>query len=122
MAEDGNDWKVAGRGKKKRNPAIGGTNTESSELKGVPPRNFWQFSVTRLDEKTTDDAVRRVLHLAGVEVREIWMLNSKIKGTRTAKIRVAREHREKAKNQSIWPLHCQIRDWEFGRRKGEVAK
>ena len=122
MANDGNEWKIAGRKKKGKKPSVSGTNTDNGELKGVPLRDYWQFSVTRLEERTTDDAVRRVLHSAGVEVQEVWMLNSKFRGTKTAKIRVAREHREKAKNQSIWPIHCQIRDWEFGRKKADSAQ
>ena len=77
--------------------------------------------MTRLEETTTDDAVRRHLHSAGIEVKEIWMLTSKIKGTKTAKIRVAKEHRERAKDAKLWPIHCQIRDWEFGPKKIKVS-
>ena len=117
LREDGGEWKIAGQKKRNKKPSVSGTNTETGELKGVPPRDYWQFSVTRLDEKTTDDAVRRALHRAGVEVRDVWMLKSKFRGTKTAKIRVAREHRDKAKNRELWPLYCQIRDWEFGPRK-----
>ena len=117
LRDNEDEWKDPRGRKKTKKASISGTNTDDRELKGVPPRDFWQFSVTRLDEKTTDDAVRRFLHKAGVEVKEVWMLPSKFKGTKTAKIRVAREHREKAKAKSIWPLHCLIRDWDFSRRK-----
>ena len=85
----------------------------------IVSRDFWQFSVSRLKETTTDDAVRRHLQSAGIEVREVWMLASKFKGTKTAKIRVAKEHKDRAKSASIWPVHCQIRDWEFGPKKGQ---
>ena len=81
LRENQNEWKHKGQGKKTKRPSVKGTNKESGDLKGVPPRNFWQFSVTRLDEKTSDDAVRRALHKAGVEVHEVWMLSSKFKGT-----------------------------------------
>ena len=112
------DWQIASRGKKQKKPVVNGTSSNGG-LKGVPnkTRDFWQFSVTRLEEKTTEDAVRRHLQGSGIEVREIWMLGSKVKGTRTAKIRVAREHRERAKNPELWPIHCQIRDWDYGQRK-----
>ena len=97
---------------------ITGSN-ESTGLKGVAKqtRDYWQFSVNRLDESTTEEAVRRHLHQQGIEVKEIWMLKSQIKGTRTAKIRVAREHKERATSGKIWPLHCQVRDWDFSQSK-----
>ena len=106
------------KSQKAKKPSIAGTNRDGG-LKGVPlqTRDFWQFSVTRLEETTTEDAVRRHLHNAGIEVKEVWMLSSKIKGTKTAKIRVAKEHRDRAKCATLWPLYSQIRDWEFGPRK-----
>ena len=67
----------------------------------------------RLEVNTTIDSVRSHLHRAGVEVIDVWLLNSQIKGTKTAKVRVAREHRDKAKNPALWPIHCVIRDWNF---------
>ena len=70
-----------------------------------------------LEKNTTENDVRRHLQKEGVEVREIWMLESKFKGTSTAKIRVAKEHRFKATNPSIWPIHCRIRDWDFQAKK-----
>ena len=123
LRNNGNEWKVADRGKKRKKPALLGTNIDGG-LKGVliPSRDYWQFSVTRLEEQTTDDAVRRHLHSAGIEVKDIWMLGSKLKGTRTAKIRVAKEHKERAKDPSLWPVHCQIRDWEFGPKKTKTVQ
>ena len=104
--------------KKQQKPITG--NNKDCGLKGVPPRDHWQFSVNRLEEKTTDDEVRRHLHKQGIEVRDVWMLRSNIKGTKTAKIKVARAHRERAKNVAIWPPHCRIRDWVFGSDKNDT--
>ena len=121
MKEREDSWQVVTKSQKPKKPSISGTNRDGG-LKGVPlrSRDFWQFSVTRLEATTTDDAVRRHLHNAGIEVKEVWMLGSKIKGTKTAKIRVAKEHRERAKSAALWPVHCQIRDWEFGPRESKV--
>ena len=60
------------------------------------------------------------MHENGIEVHDVWMLNSKFKGTKTAKIRVAKEHRKKATNNAIWPLGCFVRDWEFTPKKDEA--
>ena len=122
LGKNGEEWKVAGRGKSVKKPAIKGTNNESG-LKGVPPQSkiWYQFSVTRLDVTTSQDDVRRHLHQSGIEVKEIWLLNSQLKGTKTAKVRVSIEHRERAKNPALWPLYSRISDWDFSRpRKGKV--
>ena len=66
-----------------------------------PGRSWWQFSVTRLEDTTSDDAVRHHLQKAGVEVKEVWLLRSKIKRTKTAKVKDAREHRDKAINPAL---------------------
>ena len=123
LGKNGKDWKVAGKKKKAQKPAVIGTN-ETSGLKGVPPRSksHWTFSVTRLDDHTTIDLVRRHLHQSGIEVIDVWLLNSQVKGTKTAKIKVAKEHRERAKNASIWPLHCRIKDWDFESAKNRHHK
>ena len=120
LRDNGNEWRIAGGNKRPKKPSVIGTDSAGG-LKGVPSRtlSFWQYSVTYLDGKTTNDDVRKNLHKHGIEVREIWMLNSQVKGTRTAKIRVAREHKDRAKNPSIWPLHSRIQDWDFGRKKRE---
>ena len=105
------------RGKRSVKPVIG--TSEGSGLKGVPPRalTWFQFSVTRLEENTSDQAVLRHLQSHGIEVKEVWMLSSQIEGTKTAKVRVAREHKERAKAPSLWPVHSRIKDWEFDRNK-----
>ena len=110
--DNGGEWKTKGRKKDKRKTAATGTNSIAC-LKGVPPmsQQFAQFAVYRLQEQTTPDDVRKHLHKEGIEVKDVWMLGSIIKGTKTAKVRVAREHEKRAKNPSIWPIHCQIRDW-----------
>ena len=103
-----------------KKPAVVETDNEGG-LRGVAPRShsFHQFSITYLNENTTCDEIRRHLHTKGVEVRQIWLLNSNVKGTKTAKIRVEKEQEMRAKNPAIWPLHSRIRDWDFSRTKKE---
>ena len=116
------EWKIAGRKKKTKKPAVVGTDHEGG-LKGVAPSSlhFAQFSVTYLDESTTIDEIRRHLHTKGIEVKQIWLLNSKVKGAKTAKVRVEKEQEMRAKNPAIWPLHSRVRDWDFTRTEREVT-
>ena len=108
-------WNLAqARNKKKIVPITGQVvKTNDGELEGVPPivRDFWDLSVSRLKETATADKVRSHLHKYGIEVKDVFILSSKIRGTKSAKVRVAREHRERAKSPDIWPQHCRIADW-----------
>ena len=84
-------------------------------LKGVTsfPRDYWDLSVRRLVDSTTEEQVRRQLHFHGIEVKEIFILPSHFKGTKAAKVRVALEHREKAQKDHVWPKGCQVSDWIY---------
>ena len=68
-------------------------------------------------DTATADKVKSHLHKFGIEVRDVFILSSKIQGTKSAKVRVAREHRDRAKSPEIWPQHCKIADWVNFKRK-----
>ena len=82
-------------------------------LEGVAPfvKNHWIVFVSCLSESTTDEKVLRHLQDNGIEVKDVFLLNSKRKGTKSAKVRVAIEHRDRVKDENIWPLHCRVQDW-----------
>ena len=84
-----------------------------SELEGVAPyvRDYWEISVTRLAETTTADQIKSHLHKKGIEVKDVFILSSKIKGTKSAKVRVLVEHKSRVKAPEIWPTHCRVSDW-----------
>ena len=113
LKENNSSWLVKARKNKKSVTVIGKEN--SSALKGVAPvsRNYWDLSVSRLAESTTDDQVKRHLQNHGIEVKEVFVFASKIRGTKSAKVRVSIEHRDKAKNGELWPLYCRIQDWIY---------
>ena len=105
---------VVARNKKKIIPVTGQVvKSSDDDLEGVPPvtRDFWDLSVSRLKETATADKVKSHLHKYGIEVKDVFILSSKIRGTKSAKVRVAREHRDRAKSPDIWPQHCKIADW-----------
>ena len=78
--------------------------------------------MSRLKESVTADKVKSHLHKFGIEVKDVFILSSKIQGTKSAKVRVAREHKDRAKSPDIWPMHCKIADWVNFRRKNRSDK
>ena len=86
---------------------------DANILEAVPsaPRDFWDISVSRLKDTTTDDQIRRQLHQHGIEVKDIFLIPSKIKGTKAARVRVFREHRNRVKEAKVWPVGCRVADW-----------
>ena len=101
------------RGRKKILPVIG--TGASSALEGVAPakRDFWEISVSRLKEDTTGDKVKSFLQTHGIEVKDVFVFSSKIKGTVAAKVRVALEHKQRVKESSLWPPHVRVQDWIY---------
>ena len=51
------------------------------------------------------------LHGKGIEVREVFVFPSKIKGTVAAKVRVNLEHKDRALAADTWPPHLRISSW-----------
>ena len=94
-------------------------NSVDDGLEGVAPyiRDFWDISVSRLKESTAADKVKTHLQKYGIEVREVFILASKIKGTKAAKVRVALEQKDRVKLPEIWPQHCKVADWINFNRK-----
>ena len=122
LRDNGGQWRTKTRRKGRQQTSVG-TN-RNAILKAVPPESkiYGQFAIYRLEDKTTADSVRRHLHEKGIEVANVWMLGSSINGTKTAKVRVAKAHEDRAKDPSIWPLHCRIRDWDESKTRGQKQR
>ena len=120
--KNGDQWHTKSRSRNKKSTSIG--RKRESGLKAVPPesKSYGLFAIYRLEASTSADAVRHHLHQQGIEVGDVWMLGSSIKGTKTAKVRVAKAHEQRAKDPSIWPLHCRIRDWDNDKTRGQRSK
>ena len=104
-------WLTKARKAKKAETVVG--NREDGELLGVAPRvkDFFDLFVSNLTETITDFQLKTYLQGHAIEVKDVWLLNSKKKGTKSAKVRIAIEHRNKAKDAGIWPKHIHIKDW-----------
>ena len=104
-------WLIQARKNKKISSVVG--KRQGGILEGVAPltRDYVEVFVSRLSESSTIDKVKCHLHDHGIEVKDVFLLNSKRKGTKSAKVRVALEHRDKVKDENVWPLHCRVQDW-----------
>ena len=107
----GKSWLDAVREKRKTETIIG--CKEGGDLEGVAPRikDFWDLFISNLSDKATDFQIKSHLQSHGIEVKEVWILNSKKKGTKSAKARIAIEHKEKAKQSSVWSKFIRVQDW-----------
>ena len=116
------DWLSNARKKKNSVRVVG--QEKSSSLEGVPPvtRDYWDLSVSRLSLTATPDRVKHHLQAHNIDVREVFVFDSKIKGTKSAKVRVSIEHRDKAKNGNLWPEHTFVQDWFYKPKPSKDAK
>ena len=120
-----NSWIDIAR-KRKKITSVTGTG-EASVLEGVerPKRDFWEIAVSRLKEGTTEDKVKTHLQGKGIEVREVFVFPSKIKGTVAAKVRVELAHKDRALDAGSWPPHLRISSWAYkpkAARKNEAPR
>ena len=77
--------------------------------------------MSRLSPSVTPDKFKSHLHTHGIEVRDVFVLSSRIKWTKAAEVRVALEHRDRAKLANILPQHCIVADWiNFGKKRKSV--
>ena len=108
-----NNWIDATRKKKKIVPVSG--SGVASVLEGVPKakRDYWDISISRLKEGATEEKVKTHLQSQGIEVKEVFVFPSKIKGTVAAKVRVAIEHKDRILNGDLWPNGLQISSWMY---------
>jgi hypothetical protein len=112
--------------RKKENivPIIGnGTDSILKDVAHTPKakKDFWEVSVSHLEETTIADQVKSHLHQHGIKVRDVWVFASKIKGTKSSRVRITLEQRERIKDPKVWPLGCIIQDW-IKKPKSEVPK
>ena len=108
-----NNWITIERKRKKISPVTG--SGEASVLEGVaiekPRKDYWEIGVSRLKADCTQDLLKSHLHGKNIEVKEVFVFPSKIKGTVSAKIRVALEHKERALDAASWPPLVRISSW-----------
>ena len=117
----GGNWLDNARKKKNCVTIIG--KEKSSTIVGVAPlvRDYWDLSVSRLNPSSTPDGIKHYLQERQIEVKEVFVFGSKIPGTKSAKVRVAVEHREKAKKEEIWPEFVRVQDWVYKSKSSKNA-
>ena len=70
--------------RKKKNSVTVVGKEKNSSLEGVAPvvRDYWDLSVSRLKSTATSDKVKRYLQERGIDVREVFIFESKITSIR----------------------------------------
>ena len=76
-----------------------------------PRKNYWEIGISRLKIGTSEETLKFHLQGKNIEVKEVFVFPSKIKGTVSAKIRVALEHKERALDAAAWPASVRISSW-----------
>ena len=93
---------------------------QSSVLESVqkPKRDFWEVAVSRLKDDTTVERIKSHCHGKGIEVKDIFLIPSKNKGTISAKVRVDLAHKDRALDANNWPSGLRISSWLYKPKKG----
>lgn len=117
---DNRPWNLARALKNKKVTSVTGKNMSTS-LKVVKPevKDFWDLSVMRLSPETTGDLLKTTLQSHHIEVKDVSVFDSRIKGCKLANVRISIEHRDKAKHEEIWPEFVRVHDWVYKPRKAK---
>ena len=91
------------------------SNPIQSGLEGVTPakRDFWEVSVSRIKEGTSSEKIKFYLQSKNIEVKEVFVFASKIKGTVLAKVKVAIKHKERVLSAETWPKDIRVASWIY---------
>ena len=69
-------------------------------------RDTWDLYVGNITESVSDTQIVDYLKTNGVEARNCYVLNSKIRGTKSARVHIPLQEKDKALDPSFWPEHC----------------
>jgi hypothetical protein len=76
-------------------------------------KDYWDVSVTRLALETTADQIKLALGSHTIDVKDVLVFPSKIKGCMSARVRVALQDADKAKSEANWPQFVRVHDWVY---------
>lgn len=112
LAEDDQLWCIQRARKAKNIRPVTGTN-QSTSLKGVKTevQDYWDLTVTRLAPETTSAIVKTELEKHGINVHDVAVWDSKRPGTKSVKVRVHKDNKDKTKADAIWPEFVEVQDW-----------
>ena len=108
--EDGR-WVLVERLKKRKLKAVVGSNKEQSCLSGVEMkrRDTWDIYVGNLKDDVTDTQIMEYLGAKEVVGKACYLLSSKIYGTKSARVRVDIESKDRVLESNFWPEHVRVR-------------
>ena len=66
-----------------------------------------------LTESVSESQITEYLKGNGVEVKKCFIMKSNISGTKSARLSIPIEEKEKVLNASFWPKFVRVRSWVF---------
>ena len=106
-------WVLVENLRRRKIKSFVGDKRETSSLVGVEMRkkDTWDLYVGNLQEDVSESVIVSYLKENEIEVQSCYMLSSKIKGTKSARVRIVQKDKEKVLTPSFWPQHVRVRSW-----------
>ena len=109
------EWTLMSRLKRRKIETLQGKkDTPNLNLRGVETKkDSWDIYVGNLTEGSSRQTIQEYILEGGVTALQIYMLQSTIKGTVSARVRIPLEDRDKVLNSEFWPRFVKVRSWVF---------
>ena len=111
----GSGWSLVSRLKRRKIETLQGKReTPNLNLRGVETRKAtWDIYLGNLSEGSKKEIIQDYLFEGGVTALQVFMLQSKVKDTVNARVRIPVEDKEKVLKSEFWPLFVKVRSWVF---------
>ena len=99
--------------KRRKITSVVGSKKDDSPIAGVETkkRDTWDFYVGNLIESVGESEIEGYLKDNGVDRKLCYILSSRIKGTRSARVRIMMKDKDTVLTPSFWPEHVRVRSW-----------
>ena len=94
-------------------PVIGNKNSIEERLKGVETKrkDTWDLYVGNVDVDVTKSQIVDYLKKQEISDRKCILLTSKVQGTKSARVTISLEDKDRALRPELWPEFVRVRSW-----------
>ena len=113
-SQENGEWTlVESLRRRKIKSVVGNKKDEEISLKGVGIRKryTWDLYVGNLEETVSEVQIIEYLKKQNVQVRKCVVLQAKERGTKSARITIPLEDKERALMPEFWPEFIRVRSW-----------
>ena len=106
-------WTLVESLKRRKVTSVVGSRKDGGSLIGVERKvkDTWDLYVGNIAENVGEEVIADYLRKNGVEPRACYMFSSKVRGTKSARIRVSMEDKERTLMPEFWPEFVRVRSW-----------